>query len=210
VRLNPEAFHGDGCDLRLGHVLITGGSNVAQRFQRTTAPDGSVLLEADLDVTTTSPARGCDVAINVTAADAYGNGGHGSGALRIYEHGPVVTLSPQSYFGASPAQLSITVAAPFGDVSLDAIRIQAFGGYGCSSLRVNGQPVPFVAQPPFFWPTADVTRLLSRVEGPGIGARTWSGLVSAGASAGGCSVSFGPSDPVFGFLYDTAYFWITP
>ena len=124
MRLNPEAFHGDGCDLRLGHVLITGGSNVAQRFQRTTAPDGSVLLEADLAVTTTSPARGCGVTMRVTATDAYG--------------------------------------------------------------------------------------LLSRVEGPGVGARTWSGLVSARPSAGGCSVSFQPGDPVSGFPYDSAFFWLTP
>ena len=208
-------FSSTGCSPRLNGIPIPDlgypGSDVTPRFQMTTAPDGSLLLEADLDVTTTSPAQGCDVTINVTAADAYGNVGHGEGALRIYERGPIFTLSPQSYSGRSPAPLSITVAAPFGDVNLENIQIIAtpYWDGGCSDLQVNGQPVSWEN----YW-EVDVAPLLNVSSGPGAGAGTWSGLVSVGPSAEDCLVYFTPiySDPVSEVSYygRGADFRITP
>lgn len=208
-----DPFTPGGCSPRLNGIPVPGvgypGSDVTPRFQMTAVPGGALLLEADLDVATVSPARGCDVSLQVMASDAYGNDRYGGGSLRILERGPVVTFSPPSYYGSSPAPLSITVALPFGEVSLDAVQISAFDGYGCSGLQVNGHPFSLSLFPP----AADVTHLLTRVDGPGAGERTWSGLVSAGVQtpwSSHCYVSLGPVFPVSGLGFDRAYFSFTP
>lgn len=181
------------------------GSDVTALLQMTPSQD-ALELEGDLEVTTTSPTQGCDLAVFAAAADAYGNGGYGHGAVRILERGPVVRFSPRSHYGAPPVALTIGVSAPFGDVILGGVGIRAYAGNGCWNVRINGQPPSF----PGPWTAADVTSLLTVADDPTTGERTWSGLVTADAWALGCSLSFQPFSPFSAYVFESAQFWMTP
>jgi hypothetical protein len=188
-----------------------GAVDVTSRFQMMAAPDGAIVLESDLDITSLPTVQGCDAFFDIVARDIYNNFGFGFGAVRIYLHGPIVTISPLSYNGPSPAAISVRVAAPFGDVNLDAIRIRAntLSFFPCVNLRMNGQPVAPVAQTPTFSASADVTPLMNVTNGPAANTRTWTGLVSASAPTGNCNVAIVPGETASGFSYPSVSLRIT-
>jgi hypothetical protein len=177
--------------------------DVTSLFQVSSAPDGAMVLEAPLDIASTPTTQSCQAYFVVFARDVYHNLAVDFGAVRILQHGPIVTFSPTSYVGPPPAPVSVRVAVPFGDVDLDSVRIRAsvFPFGGCGDVSVNGQPATF----DIFGNPADITALLDVTNGPAADTRSWSGLVSASAPFGLCFIFIMPSDPVSGFDYGSMF-----